>query len=135
MELSELAQDFTMLSDRERFLYLLELGEQLEEYPDTYRTKEYEVPGCTSLVFVRARLEDGKVFFDGVASAKAVAGYLHILIQALSNKTPQQVIEDTSVEQFIQEAQMNVSTRVSRAQAFGNLYAFMKQQAKNISEQ
>lgn len=131
--LHSLAQDFELLDDRERFLHLIELGEQLEEYPQRLRRDEFEVPGCTSLVYMHARLEDGRVYYRGYAAAKAVGGYVHILVEALSGRPPQDIVADESVQRFIDEAEMNVSTRVSRANAFGSLYSFMKDQAAHLS--
>ena len=134
MDLDELAQDFQLLNNRERFIYLIELGEQLPTYPEQHKTKEYEVPGCTSLVYIRPERQEDKLVFKGYAAAKAVKGYVYILTQALSNKTPTQVINDQEIETFIREAQMNLTTRVSRAEAFGTIYQFIKEQARIFKE-
>lgn len=135
MDLNALAKDFQELNNRERFLYLLELGEQLPAYPQEHKTAEFEVPGCTSTVYIHPTKKANKLFFAGYADAKAVQGYVYILTEALSNKTPTQVINDRAIEQFIQEAQMNLTTRVSRAEAFGTIYQFIKQQASTYKQQ
>ena len=135
MDLQALAQEFQELNKRERFLYLLELGEQLPPYPKEYKTKEYEVPGCTSTVYIHPNKQADKLFFAGYADAKAVQGYVYILTQALSNKTPQEILSDQTIPHFIQEAQMNVTTQVSRAEAFGTIYQFIQNQARVFKEQ
>ena len=83
--LRDLTADFALLGDRERFMHLIELGEQLRDYPQQLRTEEFEVPGCTSLVYMHADLEDGKVFYRGeeVFEALADGGALE-LAQALA---------------------------------------------------
>ncbi len=134
MDLETLAQDFQLLNDRERFLHLIELGDELENYPEQHKKKRYEVPGCTSRVYIHPTKQGNKLFFEGYADAKAVKGYVYILTQALSNKTPQEIIEDTTIQEFIQEAQMNVRTRVSRSEAFGTIYQFIKEQARLFKE-
>jgi cysteine desulfuration protein SufE len=130
MNLAVLAQEFQELNKRERFLYLLELGEELPDYSQEHKKKEFEVPGCTSLVYIHPTKQGDKLHFQGYAAAKAVKGYVYILTQSLSNKTPQEILQDKTIPRFIQEAQMNLTTQVSRAEAFGTIYQFIQEQAR-----
>jgi cysteine desulfuration protein SufE len=130
--LNEYVKDVQILTDRERFVYLIELGEDIGEYPKDKKMSKYEVPGCTSLVYIYLTQEQEKIRIHAYAEAKVVRGYIRILRDALNNNTAQEIIDDTSVPQFIKDAQMNVSTQVSRSNAFGNLYEFIKKQAKQF---
>lgn len=130
--LDEYTQDFAILDDRERFMYLIELGEELPPYPEEYKTKQYQVSGCQSLVYIALIPEENNITIHGYADAKVVKGYLRILIEALQNKTAKEIVNDTSVDAFIEDANMNVSTQASRANAFGNMYTFIKEQAKQF---
>lgn len=115
-------------------MYLVELGSTLKKYPPELQKKEYEVPGCTSLVYIHARLENKQVLYQGYAASKVVKGYLKILIDALSKKSPQEIVADNSINQFIIDAKMDVSTQSSRANAFSSVYEFMKKQAVLLDE-
>ncbi|MFT4250304.1 MAG: SufE family protein [Candidatus Woesearchaeota archaeon] len=134
MSLTEIQEDLQTLSARERFIYLIELGEELPEYPEEYKTKKFEVQGCQSHAYIRATTNNNKIQLQGFANAKVVRGYIYILLQALNNKSAQEILASKQqINSFIQQTGLNTTTQTSRADAFSNLYNHIQQEVRKLS--
>ena len=83
-DFQSLLEDFDLLESWEdRYRYIIDLGKDLEPYPDLYRTEEYRVIGCASQVWFFpyiAKGEDEIIFnFKGDSDALIVKGLIKIL--------------------------------------------------------
>lgn len=133
--LEELKEIFSLCpTQRDKLEALVDLGKELKELEQEKRTPERKVPGCVSEVFIETvKNEDGSITFIGCSQSHIVKGYLVILFTFLKGCTSQEVIEaESAIEQFINETSLAQSLIASRANAFGNVYKFMKEQAQNL---
>ncbi|MGL6038817.1 MAG: SufE family protein, partial [Soonwooa sp.] len=61
----ELVDEFAFLSDwEEKYEYIIDLGKSLKPISEDKKTEENLIKGCQSKVWIDARFEDGKLFFD-----------------------------------------------------------------------
>jgi len=130
--LAEIVQKFKRHNDpKRRYEQLLWYAKQLEGLPETEKTSENQVQGCTSQVFITASLQDGHLYYQGDSDAQLVKGLVALLIKGLNGLTPQEVLEVTP--DFIEETGLKVSLTPSRANGFYNILQLMKKKAFQLS--
>ncbi|NOH60944.1 SufE family protein [Vibrio sp. RE88] len=90
----KLVKNFNRCADwEERYLYLIELGERLPQYPTSKQTDEYLVAGCQSKVWLYLTYlpESDKLNFAATSDAAIVKGLLALLSVAYHQKSPVEV--------------------------------------------
>jgi cysteine desulfurase/selenocysteine lyase len=71
---------------------LMLAGKCLVRLQDEYKTDTAAVHGCESQVWIRCRIDEGKVLLKGDSPSKIVRGLLALVFEALSGKTANQVL-------------------------------------------
>ena len=90
----EIIEEFSMFDDwLDKYDYLISLSESLPVIAPEHKTDEYIIEGCPSRVWVDARVEDGKIFYSADSDAIIIKGLLALLIRAMGNRTPQEVVD------------------------------------------
>ncbi|MDL2221530.1 SufE family protein [Parabacteroides sp. OttesenSCG-928-N08] len=90
----QIIEDFSLLDDwMDRYAMLIDLGNTLEPLDDKYKTESNLIEGCQSRVWLQADYLDGKILFRGESDAVIVKGIVSLLIQVLSNHTPQEILD------------------------------------------
>ena len=77
----------------DRYEYIVELGKQLPDLAEQYRTDQYKVKGCQSQVWFRAREEAGRIFFDADSDAMIVRGLIAILMALYDGRTAREILD------------------------------------------
>ena len=130
--LAKVVNRFERLSEpKRRYELLIWFAKRLPELDDAVRTPENKVQGCTSQVFITAKLEDDKVYFAGDSDSQLVKGLVALLVEGLSGLPPE-VVGALSPE-FIQTTGLNVSLTPSRSNGFYNIFRAM--QLKSLAYQ
>jgi cysteine desulfuration protein SufE len=130
--LDKLVERLSSTSDpRKRYEYVLWLAKKLPEMPQELQTEERKVQGCVSQVFVEARLVKGSVQWQGASDALITKGLLALLIQGLSDLSPDQV--QAVDPAFIAATGLQASLTPSRANGFLNILRMMQAQAAQLS--
>lgn len=86
-EFSILDGDFEMTN-----FHLMDLGQKLEEMPDSLKTDENLVNGCQSKVWLFAELIDGKVKFQADSNTAITKGLVSLLVRVFDEKTPDEIL-------------------------------------------
>ena len=90
----EIIEEFAMFDDwLDKYDYLISLSDSLPVIATEHKTDEYIIEGCQSRVWVDAHLEDGKICYAADSDAIIIKGMLALLIRALGNRTPQEVVD------------------------------------------
>lgn len=90
----EIISEFTALDDwMDRYALLIDMGNTLEPMPQEMKIPEYIIEGCQSRVWITARLQDGKVWFQGESDAIIVKGIVSLLLRVLSGQSPRDILE------------------------------------------
>jgi cysteine desulfuration protein SufE len=95
-------EDFSMLDgDMEMTIgYLMELGEKLPEFPESYRTDDNIIKGCQSKVWLFSEMKEGKVVFFADSNTAITKGLVSLLVTILSDNTANEIL---NAELFFQE--------------------------------
>ena len=106
MSIEQLIEDFEFLDDWEdRYRYVIELGKDLEPFPDELRNEATKVKGCVSQVWLISRRPadaPGTLAFIGDSDAHIVRGLIAILFQLFSGKPPQAILDADAKKAFEQ---------------------------------
>lgn len=108
MTLEELIENFSYLDNWEdRYSYLIDLGNNLENLPAEYKTPEWKVQGCQSQVWLIPQFQDGKIHFLGDSDAILVRGLISIVLMIYNDKSPSEIksiaIEDIFAKLGLEE--------------------------------
>lgn len=91
----EIIEEFSMLdNDAEMTLnYIMELGEELSEFPEDQKTDHNIVKGCQSKVWMLASLEQGRIQFKADSNTAITKGLVSLLVRVLNQSDPESVIK------------------------------------------
>lgn len=88
-------EEFSMFDEwLDKYEYIIELGKNLESFPESSKTDEKLIKGCQSRVWLDYRIEDGKIFFSADSDAIITKGIISLLISVYSGRTPEEISED-----------------------------------------
>lgn len=90
----EIVEEFSMLTDwMDRYSLLIEMGNELDNFDETYRTEQNLIEGCQSKVWLHAWEKEGNIHFMGDSDAIIVKGIVSLLIRVLNNRTPDEILQ------------------------------------------
>jgi cysteine desulfuration protein SufE len=108
MSIDEIIGNFELLDEwDDRYRYVIELGRTLPAFPEQARTDTNKVQGCTSQVWLDARIApggaDGPVLtFVGDSDAHIVKGLVAILLAFYSGRSAKEILSRDAVALFTQ---------------------------------
>lgn len=118
MTLQEIADTFDLLGEwEERYRYLLDLGKQLEPFPEAEKTDDSIVRGCMSQVWMDHQLRDGRLHFRGDSDAHIVRGLIALLFALVQDRTPREVL-DTDIRQVFADLGLENHISMNRRNGF-----------------
>lgn len=89
---NEIVENFSLYDEwLDKYEYLIDLGKNLEPYPEENKTEDRLIKGCQSRVWLDARMEDGKLYFSADSDAIITKGIISLLISVYSGRTPQEI--------------------------------------------
>jgi cysteine desulfuration protein SufE len=91
----EIIEEFSIYEDwMDKYGYLIELGNNLEELPAVEKTDEHLIKGCQSRVWLISELKDGKIYFRGESDAVIVKGLVALLLRVATGRTPRELLDN-----------------------------------------
>ncbi|MAW80162.1 MAG: cysteine desulfuration protein SufE [Parvularcula sp.] len=89
----DIAGDFAFLDEwDDRYKYLIDLGRNLEPYPEEHRDEAHKVRGCASQVWLHASEDGDAIVLKGDSDAHIVKGLVALLIALYSGKSSQEIM-------------------------------------------
>lgn len=87
-------EEFSAFDDwMDKYALLIDLGNSLAPLEEKYKTESNLIEGCQSRVWLQADYVDGKLVFKGESDAVIVKGIVSLLINVLSDHTPQEILD------------------------------------------
>ncbi len=126
----EIIEDFSMYDEwLDKYEYLIELGKNLEDYPEAEKTDDKLIKGCQSRVWLNSRLEGGRLFFNADSDAIITRGIISLLISVYSGRTPEEIAGDDFG--FIEEIGLKENLSPTRANGLVSMIARIKELAES----
>lgn len=91
----QVREDFSMFDGwLDKYEYLIELGKNLEPFPEELKTDGRLIKGCQSRVWLDTRLIDGKLVFRADSDALITKGIISLLVSVYSGHAPAEIAAD-----------------------------------------
>ncbi|QNF34461.1 SufE family protein [Adhaeribacter swui] len=88
----QIIDDFAIFDDwMDKYEYIIQLGKELPIIDEKYKTEENIIKGCQSKVWLHADYKDGKLYFTADSDAIITKGLVSMVVQVLSEQTPQDI--------------------------------------------
>ena len=130
-ELNKLVEKLKNAEDPKRkYEFILWLGKKLKVPNNSILISENKVQGCVSEVFVKASLQEGKLYWEGYSDALITKGLLAFLINGMNKLTPKDVVSINN--NFIEDTGLKASLTPSRSNGFLNILLKMQSQANHF---
>lgn len=89
----QVIEDFSLYDEwLDKYEYIIELGKNLEGYPEDKKTDEHLIKGCQSRVWLDSELKDGKIYFTADSDAIITKGIISLLIGIYSGESAKEIL-------------------------------------------
>ncbi len=123
-------EDFSLYEEwLDKYEYLIELGKNLDAYPEGKKTDDRLIKGCQSRVWLDYSLQDGKLFFQADSDAIITKGIISLLIGVYSGRTPEEIAADDFG--FIEEIGLKENLSPTRANGLVSMIEKIREIAAN----
>ena len=127
-------EDFSVYDEwLDKYEYLIELGKNLEAYPEEKKTEEKLIKGCQSRVWLDYELKDGKLFFQADSDAIITKGIISLLISVYSGRTPAEIAADDFG--FVDRIGLRENLSPTRANGLVSMIDTIKYVANKMADQ
>ncbi len=90
---NEIVDEFSMFDEwLDKYEYIIELGKNLNNYPENEKTDDKLIKGCQSRVWLDYKVEDGRIYFNADSDAIITKGIISLLINLYSGRTPNEIL-------------------------------------------
>jgi cysteine desulfuration protein SufE len=104
----EIIDDFALFDEwDEKYQYIIELGQKLPKLDDKHKLEENKIKGCQSSVWLVADENNGVINFNADSDSTFVKGEIALLINVLSGRTPEQIIDAIGLRQHMAQTRAN----------------------------
>ncbi len=122
---NEIVGEFLMFEEwMDKYEYIIELGNSLEEFDDKNKTPSNLIQGCQSRVWLNGELKDDKVIFTADSDAIITKGIVALLLRVLNNRSPKEVMESDLF--FIEKIGLRENLSPTRANGLVSMIKNMK---------
>ena len=91
----QVIDDFSMYDEwLDKYEYLIELGKNLEAYPEDKKTEDRLIKGCQSRVWLDYSVRDGRIYFTADSDAIITKGIISLLVGVYSGRPAAEVTSD-----------------------------------------
>jgi len=112
----------------DKYEYLIELGKNLEAFPEEKKTEDRLIKGCQSRVWLDCEERDGRLWFAADSDAIITKGIISLLIDVYSGCTPEEIAEDDFG--FIAEIGLKDNLSPTRANGLVSMIETLKSYAR-----
>ncbi len=125
----EIIEQFSMLDgDLEMMIgYLIETGQKLPEIPEELKSEENIVSGCQSKVWLAAKENKGRVYFQADSNTAITKGLVSLLVTILNGQNVDDILDADLY--FIHKINMNRFIGTQRSNGFMSMIKQFKMYA------
>lgn len=122
---NEVVDTFSMYDEwLDKYEYLIDLGKNLEAYPEECKTEDKLIKGCQSRVWLDYKVQDGRIYFKADSDAIITKGIISLLISVYSGRTPEEIA--SSDFGFIEKIGLKENLSPTRANGLASMIVTIK---------
>ena len=115
----------------DKYEYLIELGKNMEPFPEEKKTEDRLIKGCQSRVWLDCEERDGRLWFTADSDAIITRGIISLLIGVYSGRTPEEIAGDDFG--FLEEIGLRENLSPTRANGLVSMIETIKAKARESS--
>jgi len=126
----ELIEEFQLFDNWiDRYQYIIDLGRNLPEFPEAWRTEDNRIQGCQSQVWLTTVRRDDRLDFQAISDSAIVSGLIAILMRVYSGK---KAVEIASTEPaFIGAIGLDEHLSPTRSNGLSSMLGVIRQAARD----
>lgn len=125
----QVIEDFSLYEEwLDKYEYLIELGKNLESFPEESKTEDKLIKGCQSRVWLDCKTEDGKIYFKADSDAIITKGIISLLIGVYSGHTAEEIAADDF--SFVNEIGLRDNLSPTRANGLASMIETIRKYAE-----
>ena len=127
---AEVVADFSMYDEwLDKYEYLIDLGHNLEAFPEELKTEDRLIKGCQSRVWLDTTVEGDRLFFRADSDAIITKGIISLLIGVYSGRTAREIAEDDF--SFVDKLGLRENLSPTRANGLASMIETLRRTAQN----
>mgnify|MGYP002622650067 CR=1 FL=1 len=124
----DIIENFSMFEQwLDKYEYLIDLGKNLDGYPEEQKTEENLIKGCQSRVWLDTSFEDGRLWFKADSDAIITKGIISLLISVYNGRTPGEIL--SSDFSFIDKIGLRENLSPTRANGLVSMIETIRRRA------
>ncbi len=125
---ADIIENFSMFDQwLDKYEYLIELGKNLDAFPEEAKTEENLIKGCQSRVWLDAKASDGRIWFKADSDAIITKGIISLLISVYNGRTPAEIL--ASDFSFIEKIGLRENLSPTRANGLVSMIETIRKRA------
>ena len=121
--------DFSLMDEwLDKYEYLIDLGKNLEPFPEELKTDDRLIKGCQSRVWLSCSYEGGVISFKADSDAIITKGIISLLIGVYNGRTPAEIASDDF--SFIGEIGLKENLSPTRANGLVSMIETIRREAE-----
>lgn len=137
LTIEELIDDFEFLDAWEdRYRFIIELGDELDDMPAELKTEEHRVQGCVSNVWLVMDIEPGDpptIRFVADSDSQIVRGLVAILVMLCAGRTAQEILS-MDIEGVFDRLELRKHLSRSRSNGFYSMVKRIRRLAEEHAQ-
>lgn len=124
-----IVDDFAMYDQwLDKYEYIIELGKNLEPFPEDRKTEDRLIKGCQSRVWLDYEIRDSKIYFTADSDAIITKGIISLLVNVYSGRTAREILEDDFA--FLEQIGLRENLSPTRANGLVSMVETIKKLAR-----
>lgn len=129
----ELIEEFQLFDSWiDRYQYIIDLGRNLPEFPDEWRTEDNRIHGCQSQVWLKTKRNDGRLDFQAISDSAIVSGLIAILMRVYAGRDAGQIASTTPA--FIGAIGLDEHLSPTRSNGLNSMIKVIQQAARDCAD-
>lgn len=121
--------DFSLMDEwLDKYEYLIDLGKNLEPFPEELKTDDRLIKGCQSRVWLDCRSEGGHILFRADSDAIITKGIISLLIGVYNGREAAEIAADDF--SFLNEIGLRENLSPTRANGLVSMVETIKKEAQ-----
>ena len=124
-----IVDDFAMYDQwLDKYEYIIELGKNLEPFPEDRKTEDRLIKGCQSRVWLDCEIRDSKIYFTADSDAIITKGIISLLVNVYSGRPAREILEDDFA--FLEQIGLRENLSPTRANGLASMVETIKKLAR-----
>ncbi len=129
----ELIDEFELFDSWiDRYQYIIDLGKNLPEFPEEWRTEDNRIHGCQSQVWLKTARHDGDLEFQAISDSAIVSGLIAILMRVYSGRDAAEIASTSPA--FISAIGLDQHLSPTRSNGLNSMIKVIQQAARDCVE-